>query len=160
MSETSVSQTFEPGVTYRDPKAALRWLEQAFGFEISSIVEGADGTIGHAEMRFGNGIIGVGAEWADPEQLAEAVLKSPMSVSGANTQTLHVRLEEDIDAHCERARSAGARILRAPANEFWGDRRYRAMDLEGHVWSFLQHIRDVSQEEMRAASGLNFRSEL
>jgi uncharacterized glyoxalase superfamily protein PhnB len=79
---TSSYQVFEPGVTYKDPKAALQWLENAFGFETSSIVEDADGNLGHAEMRFGNATIAIGSEWADPDQLAEATLKSPRSVGG------------------------------------------------------------------------------
>ena len=62
--------------------------------------------------------------------------KSPASVGGANTQLVHVRLERDLDGHCERARKAGATIFQEPADQFYGDRTYRAFDHEGHCWSF------------------------
>ena len=60
-----------------------------------------------------------------------------------NTQAIEVQLQEDVDAHCERARVAGAVILREPKDEPWGDRRYRVIDPEGHIWSIAQHVRDV-----------------
>ena len=59
-----------------------------------------------------------------------------------------------IDAHCARARTAGATILAEPEDQFYGDRIYRAADLEGHVWTFSQHVRDVGKEEAEAAIGL------
>ena len=59
-----------------------------------------------------------------------------------------------MDAHCGRARAAGATILAEPSDQFYGDRTYRAVDLEGHVWSFGQTVRQVSREQAEAASGL------
>ena len=50
-------------------------------------------------------------------------------------------------SHCERARSAGAEITHEPSDEFFGDRRYRAVDHEGHHWTFAVHVRDVGQSE-------------
>jgi uncharacterized glyoxalase superfamily protein PhnB len=73
---------------------------------------------------------------------------------GKNTQIVHVHLDENIDAHCSRARDAGAEILMEPADQFYGDRTYRARDPEGHVWTFAQTVRLVSREEAEAASGL------
>ena len=67
---------------------------------------------------------------------------------------MHVQLEKGIDAHCERARAAGAVIVREPADQFYGDRVYAARDPEGHVWSFAQTVRRVSREEAEKASGL------
>jgi uncharacterized glyoxalase superfamily protein PhnB len=151
VSEANTPQTFVPGVYYKDPRAALVWLQAAFGFEVAYIVEDAEGRIGHSEMRFGAAAISVGGEWTDAEVLGTATFRSPLSAGAANTQSLDVHIDSNIDAHCERARAAGAIILREPRDEFWGDRRYRAIDPEGHVWSFLQHIRDVPDEEMRAA---------
>jgi len=103
----------------------------------------SEGNVVHAEMRFGNGRIHTGSEWGD--------IKAPSSVGGANTQTLCVELEDGIDAHCERARAAGGRILEEPKDQFHGDRTYRVMDPEGHIWSFSQHLREVTVEEMEAA---------
>ena len=59
-----------------------------------------------------------------------------------------------IDEHCRHAEASGAQIIRAPQDEFFGDRVYRAKDIEGHVWTFSQHVRDVSIAEMERVSGL------
>ena len=140
---------FVPAITYRDPKAALAWLEQAFGFELTMAIDGADDdpTQCHYEMALGgSGRIMVGAEWADP-------MKSPASVGGVCTQTVHVALPASVDEHCERARAAGATIAMEPADQFYGDRVYRAVDLEGHQWTFSEHVRDVTRAEAEAAIG-------
>jgi uncharacterized glyoxalase superfamily protein PhnB len=59
----------------------------------------------------------------------------------------------DVDAHCARARAAEATIVAEPEDQFYGDRTYRAVDLEGHVWTFSSHVRDVSRAEAEAAIG-------
>jgi uncharacterized glyoxalase superfamily protein PhnB len=135
------------GVFYRDPRAALDWLEKAFGFERSMVITDKDGNLGHSEMRFGDGVIYVGSEWAD-------FVASPVSIGGKNSQTIHVHLEAGIDEHCARARAAGAVILQEPIDQFYGDRTYRARDPEGHVWTFGQTVRHVSREDAEQASGL------
>jgi uncharacterized glyoxalase superfamily protein PhnB len=135
------------GVYYRDPWAALDWLEKAFGFERSMVISDKDGRLAHAEMRFGDGYIMVGSEWA-------TFIASPASVGGKNTQSIHVQLQDGIDAHCERARAAGAAILQEPTDQFYGDRTYSARDPEGHVWTFAQTVRFVGREEAEQASGL------
>jgi len=130
--------------------AALAWLEKAFGFEMTMLIEppGDDPTTMHAEMSLaGKGRLMVGAEWSE-------WAKSPASVGGANTANVHVELESDVDAHCERARQAGAVIEMEPADQFYGVRTYRAKDPEGHVWTFGQTIREVSREEAERVSGL------
>ena len=74
--------SFTPVVFYRDPMAALRWLEQAFGFETSLLVTDDDGRVGHAEMSFGDGHIGVGEEWGAAELIGPAKMRSPASLDG------------------------------------------------------------------------------
>lgn len=135
------------GVFYKDPRAALTWLQAAFGFEPSMLVSDADGRLVHAEMRFGDGYIIVDSEWADH-------IASPASAGGRNTQAVYIRLRDGIDSHCERARAAGAEIVQQPADQFYGERQYRARDPEGHVWTFSQTIRIVSREEAEQLSGL------
>lgn len=134
-------------VFYKDPWAALDWLEKAFGFERSMVISDKDGRLAHAEMRFGDGYIMVGSEWAE-------FTASPASVAGKNTQSVHVHLHDGLDAHCARAKAAGAAILLEPADQFYGDRTYRARDPEGHVWTFGQTVRHVGREEAEQASGL------
>lgn len=134
-------------VFYRDPSAALDWLEKAFGFERTMVITDQEGRIAHSEMSFGDGYIMVGTEWAD-------FTASPVSVGGKNTQLIHVQLPDGIDAHYARAKAAGAAILQEPTDQFYGDRTYRARDPEGHVWTFGQTVRRVSREEAERASGL------
>jgi uncharacterized glyoxalase superfamily protein PhnB len=133
-------------VCYRDPKAALRWLEEAFGLEPFMVILDADGNLMHSEMRFGNGIVMVGNEWSEDH-------KSPASIGGKNTQTVHLQLDADIDAHCERARQAGARIDQEPETQFYGDRTYRARDPEGHIWTFGQTVEAMTSAEWDRAIG-------
>ncbi len=134
-------------VVYRDPKAALAWLEKAFGFELAMLLEDADGNLAHSQMEFGDSYIMVGQEWSDDH-------KSPSSIGGKNTQTVHIQIDGDLDAHCERARSAGAEIIAEPETQFYGDRTYRCRDPEGHIWTVSQTVKAVSREEAEAASGL------
>jgi uncharacterized glyoxalase superfamily protein PhnB len=151
---------FTPCVFYRDPLAALRWLEAAFGFETSLLVTDASGALGHAEMSFGGGHVTIGGEWGSPELLGPATLKSPASLDGQGTQFIRVKLDEGLDAHCSRAEAAGARIVQRPEDQFYGARVYRALDLEGHVWNFDQDIAELTLAEMEAASGLTLKTSL
>jgi uncharacterized glyoxalase superfamily protein PhnB len=136
-----------PSVFYRDPWAALDFLEQAFGFERSMVITDKDGRLGHCELRFGDSLIYLGSEWTH-------YIASPASIDGKNTQSVHVHLKDGIEAHCARARAAGAAILQEPTDQFYGDRTYRARDPEGHVWTFDQAVRVVSREDAERASGL------
>jgi uncharacterized glyoxalase superfamily protein PhnB len=141
---------FIPSVVYKDNRAALKWLQKAFGFEPSEVLTDAKDNIVHAEMTHGDGVVMIGSEftsWA----------RSPDSVGGANTQRIHVRLEKGIDEHCARARAAGARVAMDPADQFYGDRTYSAMDLEGHHWTFSQPVKVVTFAEMEKATGFKFK---
>jgi uncharacterized glyoxalase superfamily protein PhnB len=132
---------------YQDPKAALAWLEKAFGFEVFMLIEDAHGNVAHAEMRFGNAAVMVGSEWSEFH-------KSPASLDGRNTQTVHIKIEGDVDQHCAHARAVGAEIVAEPETQFYGDRTYRCRDPEGHMWTLSQTVKEVSREEAEAASGL------
>ncbi len=133
-------------VCYRDPIAALTWLEAAFGFEPSMVIMAPDGSLAHSQMTFGDGMIMVGNEWS-------ADHASPASIGGKNTQTVHIQLTDDIDGHCEQARKAGAEILQEPETQFYGDRSYRARDPEGHIWTFGQTVEAVAPEVWDKAMG-------
>lgn len=145
--------TFGSAVFYQDPLAALAWLERAFGFERTMLITNSDGSLGHSEMSFGNGYIMVGSEWAD-------YTASASTTGGKCTQIVHVHLDQDVDAHCVRARAAGATIVREPKTEFYGDRVYSPRDPEGHVWTFAQTVRMVSRAEAEQASGLTIEAPL
>jgi uncharacterized glyoxalase superfamily protein PhnB len=144
---------FWPSVIYLDDRAALEWLAKAFGFETSLVVTDDKGAIAHAEMTFDGARIVIAREWSD-------ITRSPRSVGGKNTQQVHVQLRGDVDAHCARAKAAGATIVQEPSDQFYGDRTYRAMDPEGHLWTFAQSVKVVSLAEMEQATGLKMRETL
>jgi uncharacterized glyoxalase superfamily protein PhnB len=107
----------------------------------------------HSEMRFGDGLVMVASEWSEMH-------KSPASIDGLNTQTVHVQITTDIDAHCERARKAGAKIAMEPTTQLYGDRTYRAVDPEGHIWSFGQTVKHMTSDEWDKAMGVKTKTRL
>mgnify|MGYP000868111193 CR=1 FL=1 len=153
MSDLYRPKGLSSAVIYKDPKAAFRWLEDAFGFEPLMAITDAEGNLVHSEMKFGESVLMVGYEWNDSS-------KSPMGIAGANTQTVHVQLDEDADLHCERARKAGAEILQEPATQFYGDRTYRARDPEGHVWTFGQTVEKMTPAEWDKKIGVTTKTRL
>jgi PhnB protein len=127
-----------PYLLYNDVDAALDFVVNAFGFEEHVRMPGPDGTANHAEAAVGDGLVMMGNPGAD--------YRNPATLGGA-TQLIYIYVD-DVDAHCETARKAGAKILRDPADQFYGERTYGAEDPEGHQWSFAQHVRDVGPEDM------------
>jgi uncharacterized glyoxalase superfamily protein PhnB len=135
-----------PAASYQNPRAAIDWLQRAFGFEIEMMIEDEKGDPVHTEMSYGGGWIMVGSEW-------DASTKSPASIGRVCTQTIHIHLDEDVNAHCERARAGGAEIMQEPSTQFYGDRTYRARDPEGHIWTFGQTVQVMTPAEWDKASG-------
>jgi uncharacterized glyoxalase superfamily protein PhnB len=130
-------QTVTPYLLYADAEAAIDFLVRAFGFRERLRYAGEDGRVNHAELVLGEGEIMLGApggEYRTPEQSGVMV---------------HVYLD-DVDAHFDAAREAGARIESEPKDQPYGDRSYHARDTEGHSWYFSQHVRDVAPEEWGA----------
>jgi uncharacterized glyoxalase superfamily protein PhnB len=131
------------GIYYADAARAIDWLVGAFGFEVRLKIEGDDGRIEYSELTFHGGLIMVGdAEKATLKN--GAIRATPKSVGGANTQQMCICID-DVDAHCARARAAGAKITREPVTtdygaEYWIDRSYEAEDPEGHRWFFMQRM--------------------
>ncbi len=128
-------------LVYDNPAAAIDWLVKAFGFEVRLRVEGDTGRIEHAELSFGDGLIMMGSG-----RPGTTHRKSPQSLGGANTQGLAVYVD-DVEAHCTRARAAGATIATEPmtsdyGDDYWSDRNYEAVDPEGHHWWFMQRLRN------------------
>lgn len=137
-----------PALYYLDPAKAIDWLCTAFGFEVRLKVEGAEGRIEHSELELGEGLImvaGAGPRYVSPETRWKEKCSSPAAVDGRMTQNLAVYVD-DVDAHCAHARKHGARILTEPkttdyGGDYWADRSYAALDLEGHMWWFMQRLR-------------------
>jgi len=118
-------------LVYRDPGAAVEWLSRAFGFEPRLIITGSDGKVVFAQLAFADSEIHLGTEETERH-------RSPASIGGFNTQRVMIRFAAPIDAHHARAVAAGAKVLRPPRQEFYGDLTYMAEDLEGHLWVFAQ----------------------
>lgn len=132
-------------VFYEDAAAAIDWLCAAFGFQVRLKIEGEGGRIEHSELTAGDGLIFVGTSGGKSTRPGGLPTQSPRSIGGVNTQMLCLFVD-DVDAHAQHARSAGARILDEPTTsdhgeEYWADRSYRAEDPEGHHWWFMQRLR-------------------
>ncbi len=110
------SPNIYPFMRFADTDAALEWLSRAFGLDEVVVYRGDDGVVQHAEMSLGPGIVMFGP--GDPAE-----------------QGVYVAVE-DADAHYERAKAAGAEIVRELEDTDYGSREYTARDPEGHVWSF------------------------
>ncbi len=105
MATTAPRPAFVSAIIYKDNRAALNWLQKAFGFEVSEVLTDANDNIVHAEMKHGDGVVMIGHEWAD-------WTKSPASLGGKNTQRVFVRIDSGIDEHCVQARGGPARPSR------------------------------------------------
>jgi uncharacterized glyoxalase superfamily protein PhnB len=132
-----------PMLAYEDGPAALDWLARAFGFRETARMVGPDGALAHGEMEIGDGVIMVATptpDYQSPRRHREVCAAArqwssvPWVVDGVLVYV------DDVDAHHARAVAAGARILGAP-EPGPPARRYRAEDLEGHRWMFMQRER-------------------
>jgi uncharacterized glyoxalase superfamily protein PhnB len=129
MSETTQSnQRVIPMLAYADAPAAIDFLCNAFGFQERFRMEMPNGKIGHAEVALGGHIVMLATEWT------AAGLASPSKLPGLHSQ-LYCEVD-DVDAHYEKARQAGAVVIAEPQDQPHGSRTYRAVDLEGHRWIF------------------------
>ena len=117
-----------PYLYYEDGAAAMDWLIQAFGFEEDMRMTSDDGRLDHGQLKLGDQIVMLGEPGSQ--------YQSPKKRGGA-TAGVHVYVD-DVDAHFERAKAAGAEIHMEPTDQPYGDRRYDTEDPEGHNWFFAQ----------------------
>lgn len=118
-----------PYLNYQDTGAMMDWLAPAFGL-VERHRQRADGEVTDAEMVLEDGVVMMGSpggEFQNPRRLGQV------------TQRLYVYID-DLDAHCARARDAGAEIIEEPADQGYGDRRYGAVDPEGHRCHFASRL--------------------
>jgi PhnB protein len=120
-----------PRLAYRDEMAALEFLTRAFGLveRRESRMEHPDGML--AWLEIGDGVVMIGRVGEERHGL-----QSPLE-AGAPTAMLNVYVH-NVDTHYRRAESEGAQIVMPLEDMFWGDRRYEALDLEGHRWHFAE----------------------
>ena len=125
--------TIIPCLRYRDAPKAIEWLCRTFGFEKQLVVPNADGTIAHAQLSFGNGMIMLGSV-LEVETEFGRLIKQPDEIGGFETQSAYV-VVSDADAIYARAKAAGAEIVIEIKDEDYGGRDFSCRDLEGHLWN-------------------------
>jgi uncharacterized glyoxalase superfamily protein PhnB len=131
-------QTIFPILRYNDARAAMQWLCQAFGcVQLFSVPESGS-YVRHARLKLGSNLIMVGSVRPGDG------IASPTTL-GSATQMLAVHVE-DPDAHFERARAAGAKVLAPPNDTDFGSREYHVLDLEGHPWTFGTFLPTVDED--------------
>lgn len=114
-----------PALKYKDGPAAVDWLTRVLGFEPQMVVPGPGGTVTHAELRLGPGTIMLGS--ARPQEKDNPWASEPIGI--------YVYVE-DVQAHHDRVKAAGADIVRPLEVTEYGSWEYSVRDLEGHLWSF------------------------
>ena len=124
--------TLIPTLRYRDAAAAIDWLCTAFGFEKRLVVPGEDGTITHAQLVFGNGMVMLGSAWNDDFGRLQKPLATPDAPASQSTYVI----VSDVDAHHARAVAAGAKVVMEPEDQDYGGRLYACRDPEGNLWNF------------------------
>ena len=113
----------------------IDFLKKAFDAEVAECMDAPDGTVMHAQVKIGDSFVMIG----DPRGACEPTRAS-----------LYLYVP-DTDAVYQQALKAGATSVMEPADQFYGDRRYVAEDLERQQWSFATRVREVSNEEMTQA---------
>lgn len=117
-----------PALRYRDPKAAIAFLVDAFGFVEKSVMLADDGRVSHAELA-----------WPDPAGPGGMIMIGTTGTGDAAYDTNRVvtyLVLADPDAHYKRAVTAGAEIVMELTDQPYGSRDYAAKDPEGNVWCF------------------------
>ena len=117
-----------PGMTYRDAPAAIDWLCDVLGFDRRLVVPGENGTIAHAQLTLGNGMVMLGSAFDDPNAVVV-----PSTPGGTLTQA-NLVVVSDIEAHYERVKAAGANIVMEIEEQFYGGSLFAVRDPEGHLW--------------------------
>ena len=123
--------TIIPGHRYRNAPVAIEWLCKVFGFERHAVYEGENGSIAHAQLTLGNGMIMLGSGRDDE---FGSGFKSPDELSGIETRSVYI-VVPDADAAYTRAVAAGAKVVQPLKDTDYGSREFTVKDPEGHSWS-------------------------
>ena len=123
--------TVMPGFRYRDAPAAIEWLCSVLGFERRAVYAGPDGTVGHAELTLGGGLVMLGSHKDDEHGQR---FKTPEELGGCETSSTYV-VVPDADVVYARAQALKAVIVRPLQNTDYGSREFGLRDPEGHTWT-------------------------
>jgi uncharacterized glyoxalase superfamily protein PhnB len=122
-----------PCLAYEDAVNAIEWLCAAFGFEKHQVFMEENGIVSHAELKLGDVMIMTGSSRSNSAY--SKLIKQPKEVGNFETQSPYIVID-DIDAHYERAKRHGAKIILELKEEDYGGKNYSCYDIEGHLWSF------------------------
>lgn len=130
-----------PYLLYEDVGGALQFLSKAFGFrKYGAAMKGPDGKYNHAAMKLGDDVVMMGCpgtSYKNPRRLEQA------------TQMLYIDAD-DVDKRFARATKAGATVIEAPADTFYGARRFGVADPEGHQWYFAEELEKTPAAKKRS----------
>ena len=129
-----------PYLCVEGASAAIDFYGEVFGATERMRMPEADGKIGHAELRVGD------APFMLADEFPEVNFRSPQTLGGTPVNILIY--VDDVDALAKRAEAAGAKVLRPPADQFYGDRAGTLEDPFGHVWTVATHKEDLTSEEI------------
>ena len=130
-----------PYLTIKGAAAAIEFYKKAFAATEVLRLEMGPGVIGHAEIKIGNSHVMLSDEFPDMG------MKSPQSIGGTGGYLMIYT--DDCDAMIAQAVAAGAKIIRAAENHFYGDRNGQIEDPFGHRWAISTHVEDVSNDEIK-----------
>ena len=143
-------RTATPYLIVQGAADAIEFYKRAFGATEMLRMADPQGRVGHAEIRIGDSVIMLADEHPGMGY------RAPPSLGGSSVSIL-LYLEE-VDAVCERAVKAGAKVLRPVANQFYGDRSGTLEDPFGHIWTIATHVEDVPPEELQRRAQAALRS--
>ncbi|MCX4694924.1 VOC family protein [Streptomyces sp. NBC_01408] len=129
-----------PHIMVSDAAAAIAFYQQAFGAVEEFRLAAPKGGVLHAEIRVGEAVLMLG-------DTSEGPFTAPSALGGTSV-ALHVFVP-DVDALARTAVAAGAELVQEPADQFHGDRTVILRDPFGHLWIFLTHLEEVSDEELK-----------
>jgi uncharacterized glyoxalase superfamily protein PhnB len=124
------TQVLYPALRYKDAIAAIYWLKRAFGFEECALHNDGNGLVAHAQLSFNGALIML----ASSAPGSDFPVRSPLDAAGL-TASIYA-YTPDPDGLYARAKEAGARIVREPADTDYGSREFSAADCEGQLWTF------------------------
>lgn len=140
MSTNKISEMY-PYICVNDGEQAIRFYTEVFGAQETLRLTEPSGKIGHAELKLGSAIL----------MLAEEFKEYGIVAPGGGTETsftIHLHVE-NCDAMFDRAIAAGAKAIREPQDQFYGERSCTIQDPFGHQWLLGHSIEEVTPEEMQ-----------
>lgn len=126
-----MGSTIIPGMRYRDAVHMIEWLQKAFGFEKQAVYMGDNGTVAHAQLTFGTGMIMLGS--VENGSSASKTMVQPDEIGGRETQAANI-IVADCDPIYASAKAAGAVMLQDLEVMSYGGKAFTCRDPEGHIW--------------------------